>query len=83
MAGVEGYVESAALGGLAGINAARAARGEAFEEPPPETAHGALVGHLVNSYTRGFQPTNVNYGLFPAIAADAFRSALGFPRSSH
>jgi methylenetetrahydrofolate--tRNA-(uracil-5-)-methyltransferase len=75
MAGVEGYVESAALGGLAGINAARAARGEAFEEPPPETAHGALVGHLVNSHARGFQPTNVNYGLFPALSADAFRSA--------
>jgi methylenetetrahydrofolate--tRNA-(uracil-5-)-methyltransferase len=68
LAGVEGYVESAALGGLAGTHAARAALGLPFEPPPPDTAHGALVGHLMNASTRSFQPMNVNFGLFPAPA---------------
>jgi methylenetetrahydrofolate--tRNA-(uracil-5-)-methyltransferase len=69
MAGVEGYVESAALGGLAGVNAARAALGQCFERPPPETAHGALLGYLEGASARSFQPTNVNYGLFPPLPA--------------
>jgi methylenetetrahydrofolate--tRNA-(uracil-5-)-methyltransferase len=68
MAGVEGYVESAALGGIAGINAARAARGESFEAPPVDTAHGALIGHLMNANAKSFQPMNVNYGLFPPLS---------------
>jgi methylenetetrahydrofolate--tRNA-(uracil-5-)-methyltransferase len=67
MAGVEGYVESAALGGLAGINAARAALGQGFESPPRETAHGALLGYLGSASASSFQPTNVNFGLFPAL----------------
>ncbi len=67
MAGVEGYVESAALGGIAGIHAARAVRGESFEPPPEETAHGALLGHLMHASPKRFQPMNVNYGLFPAL----------------
>jgi methylenetetrahydrofolate--tRNA-(uracil-5-)-methyltransferase len=66
LAGVEGYVESAALGGLAGIHAARAARGLPFEPPPADTAHGALVAHLMNASAKSFQPMNVNFGLFPA-----------------
>jgi methylenetetrahydrofolate--tRNA-(uracil-5-)-methyltransferase len=70
MAGVEGYVESAALGGLAGIHAARAVRGEAHEPVPADTAHGALVAHLMNARARSFQPMNVNYGLFPALSPD-------------
>jgi methylenetetrahydrofolate--tRNA-(uracil-5-)-methyltransferase len=67
IAGVEGYVESAALGGLAGINAARAAQGAPYEVAPADTAHGALLAHLMNSRAKSFQPTNVNYGLFPPL----------------
>ena len=67
MAGVEGYVESAALGGMAGTNAARSAQGLDWVEPPPETAHGALLAHLGNSSARDFQPMNVNFGLFPPL----------------
>ncbi|TWJ13919.1 methylenetetrahydrofolate--tRNA-(uracil-5-)-methyltransferase [Geobacter argillaceus] len=65
--GVEGYVESAASGFLAGINAARLVRGEALTLPPPETALGALVHHITNTDARHFQPMNVNYGLFPDL----------------
>jgi methylenetetrahydrofolate--tRNA-(uracil-5-)-methyltransferase len=67
MAGVEGYVESAALGWLAGVNAAFAARGEPPPLAPETTAHGALVRYLVAASPKHFQPMNVNYGLFPAI----------------
>jgi len=69
MAGVEGYVESAALGGLAGRFAAAAARGEAPSLPPPETAHGALLRYLADSDPRRFQPSNVNFGLLPPLPA--------------
>ncbi|MEE8581604.1 MAG: methylenetetrahydrofolate--tRNA-(uracil(54)-C(5))-methyltransferase (FADH(2)-oxidizing) TrmFO [Myxococcota bacterium] len=69
MAGVEGYVESAALGIVAGVNAAFAARGMAPIIPPEDTAHGALLRYLINSDPKHFQPTNVNYGLFPALSA--------------
>ncbi len=68
IAGVEGYVESAALGGLAGIFAAHAVRGEALPQPDAATAHGALLGYLANADPRHFQPMNVNYGLFPRLA---------------
>ena len=64
MAGVEGYVESAALGGMAGVNAARVARGEPAIEVPRDTAHGALLAHLSDQYAKSFQPMNVNFGLF-------------------
>ena len=67
MAGVEGYVESAALGLLAGIGVARRVLGLPYEEPPADTAHGALLRHLQNADARHFQPMNVNYGLFPAL----------------
>jgi methylenetetrahydrofolate--tRNA-(uracil-5-)-methyltransferase len=68
LAGVEGYVESAALGWLAGVNAAFAARGESPPLPPEETAHGALLRYLRDADARRFQPMNVNYGLFPPFA---------------
>lgn len=68
MAGVEGYVESAALGGLAGLFAAAEARGEAPPLPPDTSAHGALLRHLRDADPRHFQPMNVNWGLFPALA---------------
>ena len=67
MAGVEGYVESAALGWLAGVNACWRARGGDPPAPPPTTAHGALLGHLMEGNPEHFQPMNVNYGLFPPI----------------
>jgi len=69
MAGVEGYVESAALGGLAGTHAARAALGLPWVQPGPETAHGALLAHLGNASSRDFQPMNVNFGLFPPLVS--------------
>ncbi len=67
LAGVEGYVESAALGGLAGLTAARRAAGREPRLPPPATAHGALLRYLREADPRRFQPMNVNYGLFPAL----------------
>ncbi len=67
ISGVEGYVESAAMGLLAGINAARQALGEAPVTPPRATALGALVHHLTNTETKDFQPMNVNVGLFPPL----------------
>ncbi len=70
MAGVEGYVESAALGLLVGTGVARRARGQAALRPPRETAHGALLRHLQDADARHFQPMNVNYGLFPPLDRD-------------
>jgi len=78
--GCEGYVESAAIGLLAGRAAAAERLGRAWLPPPPTTAFGALLGHITaghisadaESGTRSFQPQsfqpmNVNFGLFPAI----------------
>ena len=69
--GVEGYVESAALGLIAGRMAAAQARGETLAAPPKTTALGALVEHVTGGFMSGskarFQPMNVNYGLFPPI----------------
>jgi methylenetetrahydrofolate--tRNA-(uracil-5-)-methyltransferase len=67
LAGVEGYVESAALGGLAGVFAAWDARGAAPPLPPAGCAHAALLRHL-SEPARDFQPMNVNWGLFPELA---------------
>ena len=67
LSGVEGYVESASMGLLAGINAAFLARGRQPVVPPPESAHGALVRHLTASDPLHFQPSNVNFGLFPPL----------------
>ncbi len=64
--GVEGYVESAAIGLLAGRSAAAEAHGEICEAPPPTTALGALLGHITGGAdAKTFQPMNVNFGLFP------------------
>jgi methylenetetrahydrofolate--tRNA-(uracil-5-)-methyltransferase len=67
LTGVEGYVESAAMGLLAGINAARLALGLPLATPPRATALGALVSHLTNTAVKDFQPMNVNFGLFPPL----------------
>lgn len=65
--GVEGYVESAASGLLAGIAAARLVCGLTPPVPSPETALGALMHHITNADVKHFQPMNVNYGLFPEL----------------
>jgi len=72
--GVEGYVESAAMGLLAGRMAAAAILGRDMPPPPPETAMGALVTHITGGAdAKTFQPMNVNFGLFPPIDAKAGR----------
>ena len=68
IAGVEGYVESAAIGLLAGRMAAAERLGAAFAPPPPTTAMGALLHHITGgAATDSFQPMNVNFGLMPAL----------------
>lgn len=63
--GVEGYVESAAMGLVAGINAARRAVGTDPVIFPPETAHGSLCRYITTADAKHFQPMNVNFGLLP------------------
>lgn len=66
--GVEGYVESAAMGLLAGRMAAAQARGDDLGPPPYTTAMGALVNHITGgAEAKTFQPMNVNFGLFPPL----------------
>ena len=69
--GVEGYVESAALGLLTGRLAAAQALGHDLAPPPPETDIGALVAHITGGHLEGskFQPMNINYGLLPPLEA--------------
>jgi methylenetetrahydrofolate--tRNA-(uracil-5-)-methyltransferase len=68
MTGCEGYVESAAIGLLAGRFAAAEILGQQLTSPPGETALGALLGHVIgNVETADYQPMNVNFGLFPPI----------------
>jgi methylenetetrahydrofolate--tRNA-(uracil-5-)-methyltransferase len=72
--GVEGYVESAALGLITGRMAAAQARGQDYAVPPLTTALGSLVEHVTGGYMSGpkakFQPMNVNFGLFPPIEGE-------------
>jgi len=68
LTGVEGYVESAAIGLLAGRFAAAAKRNRQLPPPPVTTALGALLGHITGGADAAtFQPMNVNFGLFPAL----------------
>ena len=70
--GVEGYVESAAIGLLAGRLAAAERLGAPLEAPPETTALGALVNHITGGHLEGknsFQPMNINYGLLPPMEA--------------
>jgi methylenetetrahydrofolate--tRNA-(uracil-5-)-methyltransferase len=66
--GVEGYVESAAIGGMAGKMAAYQTLAKQWHSPPEDTAHGALLTHLTSgAVSDSFQPMNVNFGLFPPL----------------
>jgi methylenetetrahydrofolate--tRNA-(uracil-5-)-methyltransferase len=73
--GCEGYVESAAIGLVAGRFAAAEALGEQLEPPPPTTALGALLGHITGGAEAAtFQPMNVNFGLFPPLPERVHKS---------
>ncbi len=67
MTGVEGYIESAASGLLAGINGARMAAGLEPVFPPPTTALGSLLRYITDQSSQAFQPMNANFGLFPPL----------------
>jgi methylenetetrahydrofolate--tRNA-(uracil-5-)-methyltransferase len=71
MSGVEGYVESAASGLLAGRNAAALAKGEAPRVAPRTTAIGALAYYVAHADPRNYQPTNITFGIMPAVAEGA------------
>ncbi len=84
MTGCEGYVESAAIGLIAGLYAAANARSAALEPPPATTALGALLGHITGGHIetidagpRSFQPMNINFGLFPPLANPPTRKPDG------
>ncbi|MGH6734602.1 MAG: methylenetetrahydrofolate--tRNA-(uracil(54)-C(5))-methyltransferase (FADH(2)-oxidizing) TrmFO [Methyloceanibacter sp.] len=87
--GVEGYVESAAIGLIAGRFAAAERLGQKLSPPPPTTALGALLAHITEGHLSAegdggapsFQPMNVNFGLFPPITAPSGPRGKG-PRSS-
>ena len=67
MTGVEGYVESAGSGLLAGINAAKLALGEEPIILPAETALGSMARYITEADSKNFQPMNINFGLFPDL----------------
>ena len=67
ISGVEGYTESIATGLLAGINAARRAKGLTVVPPPRATALGSLVHYICHAETRNFQPANITFDLLPQL----------------
>ncbi|MNN18814.1 Methylenetetrahydrofolate--tRNA-(uracil-5-)-methyltransferase TrmFO [compost metagenome] len=67
MTGVEGYVESAASGLIAGINAARAAREQDGIVFPEDTTLGSMARYITTADFKHFQPMNANFGLFPKL----------------
>ncbi len=70
LAGTEGYLESAATGWLAGVNAARVALGQEVSVPPPTSMLGGLVRFLATAETKNFQPMNTNWALVPDLEPD-------------
>lgn len=68
MTGVEGYVESAASGLMAGLACARKILGQELAEFPAETAHGSLANYVSNPEVEHFQPMNINFGIIPPLA---------------
>jgi methylenetetrahydrofolate--tRNA-(uracil-5-)-methyltransferase len=75
--GCEGYVESAAVGLMAGRLAAAERLGQTITLPPATTALGALLDHITGGASaETFQPMNVNFGLFPPVPGDGTRQRL-------
>lgn len=77
VSGVEGYVESTAMGWIAGVNAAMLVEGRELLVPPRTTAHGSLINHIVHSKPDSFQPMNINFGLFPELPCRAAKRDRG------
>jgi methylenetetrahydrofolate--tRNA-(uracil-5-)-methyltransferase len=75
MTGVEGYIESAATGLLAGINAARLITQKPLVVPPPTTVLGALLRYITDPGRKSFQPMNVNFGLLPPLGQPVRKKA--------
>ncbi len=65
ISGVEGYIESTAMGLIAGINASFVLKGMQPAAVPSSTSHGALIRHITEAGRKNFQPSNINFGLFP------------------
>ena len=65
--GVEGYLESSTSGLIAGLTATSKILGKDFDLPPPTTAIGALLSHISTASPKGYQPMNINWGLFPPL----------------
>jgi methylenetetrahydrofolate--tRNA-(uracil-5-)-methyltransferase len=70
LTGVEGYVESAAMGIWSGLVAVARLRGETAPTPPPSTAYAGLLAHLQDATPREFAPMNINWGLLPDVDGD-------------
>jgi len=77
ISGVEGYIESTAMGLIAGLSASKFQKGEPFLPPPPVTALGALLNHITSTDCRHFQPMNINWGLFPPLPQKAKKRERG------
>lgn len=69
--GVEGYVESVAMGWLAGVNAARLASGLELLEAPARSATGALAHYVSHAEAKNFQPVNITFALLPPLPEPA------------
>ena len=65
--GVEGYVESCAMGLMASLSALKHLRGKKFIIPPPETAIGSLMRYVTENKKSKYQPMNINFGLLPGL----------------
>ncbi len=86
--GCEGYVESAAIGLLAGRFAAADRKGQTLSPPPADTAFGSLLGHITGGHLihddepgkRSFQPMNINFGLFPELEPGSIVKPEGVKR---
>ena len=72
--GVEGYVESVAMGWLAGVNAARLASGLELLEAPARSATGALARYVSHAEAKNFQPVNITFALLPPLPEPAKRN---------
>jgi len=79
--GVEGYVESMAMGQLAGMMAARLLRGEELPAPPRESGFGSLLHYITHASAKNFQPANITFDLLPA--EDAARPRIRDKKVRH